>query len=180
MGRAYLAGPMTGISGFNFPAFRDACLWLRQRGWDVVSPHEIDHGETDHDRGSLPHGVYLRASLAALLTCNAVVAVRFKCGPFGRFVPPPGAVVYCDPPYAGTTAYSSTGQFDYREFYRTLQQWAQARSVYVSEYAVPEDVPVKVVWERERRNALKKDDNQRVTLERLFRILPDARMSPGY
>lgn len=104
--------------------------------------------------------------------------VKFSCGPFGRFVPPPGAVVYCDPPYAGTTAYSSTGTFDYRLFYDTLQRWARTRSVYVSEYAVPGDVPVKMIWERERRNALRRDDNRRVAVERLFRILPNATMSP--
>jgi DNA adenine methylase len=104
--------------------------------------------------------------------------VKFSCGPFGRFVPPPGAVIYCDPPYAGTTTYSSTGSFDYRMFYDTLTKWADTRSVYVSEYGIPEDVPSELIWEREKRNTLEKSDNQRVVVERLFRILPDARMSP--
>lgn len=104
--------------------------------------------------------------------------VRFACGPFGRFMPPDGAVVYCDPPYAGTTSYSSTGTFDYRLFYDTLRRWARTRPVYVSEYAVPDDVPVTIIWERERRNALRMDENRWVTTERLFRILPDVRMSP--
>lgn len=104
--------------------------------------------------------------------------VKFSCGPFGRFVPPPGAVVYCDPPYAGTTAYSSTGSFDYRAFYDTLVRWSETRSVYVSEYGIPEDVPSEVIWEREKRNVLEKGDNRRVAVERLFRILPGARMSP--
>jgi DNA adenine methylase len=99
--------------------------------------------------------------------------VRFSCGPFGRFVPPSGAVVYCDPPYAGTTTYSSTGSFDYRYFYDTLVKWSHDRFVYVSEYAIPEDVPTKVIWQREKRNVLEKGDNRRIAVERLFRILPD-------
>jgi len=98
--------------------------------------------------------------------------VRFRCSPFGVITPPTGSVVYCDPPYAGTTAYRSTGSLDYAVFYSTLRLWARDRSVYVSEYAVPDDVPVKVIWERDKRNILKKGDNHRVVLERLFRILP--------
>lgn len=126
-------------------------------------------------------GEVCRASFRSVTRQGRVFAthgVKFSCGPFGRFVPPPGAVVYCDPPYAGTTAYNSTGSFDYRTFYETLIKWAETRLVYVSEYGIPEDVPSKVIWEREKRNVLEKGDNRRVVVERLFRILPGARMSP--
>lgn len=98
--------------------------------------------------------------------------VRFAHGSYDLFTPPVGTVIYCDPPYAGTTAYASTGSFDYRKFYTKLREWAQDRCVYLSEYAVPDDVPVKIIWEREKRNVLEKGDNQRVAVERLFRVLP--------
>lgn len=40
--RAYVAGPMSGIPQFNIPAF-DAASWaLRQQGWEIVSPAELD------------------------------------------------------------------------------------------------------------------------------------------
>lgn len=38
--RAYVAGPMTGLPEFNFPAFHDAATRLRARGWEVENPAE--------------------------------------------------------------------------------------------------------------------------------------------
>jgi hypothetical protein len=38
MTRAYIAGPMTGLPEFNFPAFHAAAASLRARGFEVENP----------------------------------------------------------------------------------------------------------------------------------------------
>lgn len=48
----------------------------------------------------------------------------------------PGAIVYCDPPYKGTTGYKD--KFDSDEFYKTCERWArQGAVVFVSEFSAP-------------------------------------------
>ena len=38
MKRIYVAGPMSGLPAFNFPAFHEAAADLRACGFDVVNP----------------------------------------------------------------------------------------------------------------------------------------------
>jgi nucleoside 2-deoxyribosyltransferase len=40
--KVYLAGPMSGIKDFNFPAFGKAAQRLRNHGYNVFSPAEED------------------------------------------------------------------------------------------------------------------------------------------
>lgn len=49
MKRVYIAGPMSGLPQFNFPAFYAAAAALREQGYEVISPAELDDAE---DKGA--------------------------------------------------------------------------------------------------------------------------------
>ena len=56
---------------------------------------------------------------------------------------PKDMLIYCDPPYAGTTAYGAMGCFDHSRFWNVMREWSRDNTVVVSEYDAPSDfVPV--------------------------------------
>lgn len=54
--RYYLAGPMSNIPQFNFPLFYKVAAELRERGYDIVSPAELDDQEDKGAAMSSPDG----------------------------------------------------------------------------------------------------------------------------
>lgn len=53
---------------------------------------------------------------------------------------PKDALVYCDPPYAGTTQYGAFDGFDHDLFWQTMRNWVgRGNTVVVSEYLAPDD-----------------------------------------
>lgn len=63
----YVAGRMTGIEGYNYPAFFAASRTLSQLGWEVVNPAANFYGRVD-----LPWDVYLRQALRDVTSCSDV------------------------------------------------------------------------------------------------------------
>lgn len=75
----YLAGPMRGLPELNFPAFREAAADLRERGYQVVSPAEMDE-ELDGfdgkgDAEPLPFATYMARDLPVVCGVDAVVVL---------------------------------------------------------------------------------------------------------
>ncbi len=78
---------------------------------------------------------------------------------------PKDAIVYCDPPYAGTTDYKD--KFHHADFW----DWAEVmtkcgRKVFVSEYTAPEGW--KAIWEKEVNSSLTPDTGSKKATEKLF------------
>lgn len=72
--------------------------------------------------------------------------IDFRCGSYLELDIPPMSIIYCDPPYEGTTKYS-TSCINYKEFWQWCRDMASAgHTVFVSEYNAPYDF--QCVWEK--------------------------------
>jgi hypothetical protein len=64
----YISGPMTGYPEFNYPAFQNSAEKLREIGYTVISPHEIEVPEKTWE-------AFMRADIKALMECHKVVTL---------------------------------------------------------------------------------------------------------
>lgn len=62
----YLAGPMSGLPDFNYPAFIDTARKMRRAGFIVVNPAE--NGLPAHANW----GLHMRRDLHAMLDCQGI------------------------------------------------------------------------------------------------------------
>lgn len=66
MKRVYIAGPMTGLPGYNYAAFNAEAARLRQLGFAVENPAENPAPPCD------TWLAYMRLAIAQLVRCDAV------------------------------------------------------------------------------------------------------------
>lgn len=66
LNRVYVAGPMSGMPGHNFPAFNAAAAALRAQGWQVENP--ADHGVVD----GATWADYMHSDVCMLASCGTI------------------------------------------------------------------------------------------------------------
>ena len=80
-----------------------------------------------------------------------------------------GYVIYCDPPYRGTTKYK-TGEFPYEEFYKWCKDMSIHNTVLISEYSMPSDFDC--IWQKEVKCSIDSNktsgDKNNLRVEKLF------------
>lgn len=98
-----------------------------------------------------------------------VSGVTFSAHDFAAIRPSPNDVVYCDPPYQGTTGYGATGKFDWKRFWDWVADVScRGVIVFVSEYIAPPGFSV--AWETQTKTDIRdKDGLKSPRTERLFR-----------
>lgn len=114
---------------------------------------------------------YAAQSKRSLLRDMATLMdAEFVCGDYRAVRIPPGAVIYADPPYNGTTGYG--GAFDTTRFWAYMRLLADlGHPVFISEETGPDDIAV--VWEKPFTRTLDRNKaNQFRALEKLFYIPP--------
>ena len=94
--------------------------------------------------------------------------VIFEYRDYKNLTIPNKSIVYCDPPYEGTTKYKDG--FKHAEFWEWCRvKTKQGHKVFVSEYKAPEDF--KCVWEKETKSSLSangKSGGNKLSTEKLF------------
>ena len=80
-------------------------------------------------------------------------------------------LIYCDPPYQGTTGYK-TGAFDHDKFFEWCREQAKKNVVFVSEYNAPDDF--ECVWQGEIKTNFSSTRKKAThnAVEKLFKVNP--------
>lgn len=88
--------------------------------------------------------------------------VEFRCQSYEVMTPPPGTVVYADPPYAARgVEFKTSAGFDHDRFWEVMDAWTDLGAlVYVSEFHAPEHWEILVT------------STQRLTLSRNSPVTP--------
>ena len=69
--RLYIAGPMTGLPEFNYPAFHVAAEQLGVAGYDVLNPADIDKAHNS-DGAKQAWDWYMRHALRMVLDADGI------------------------------------------------------------------------------------------------------------
>lgn len=92
--------------------------------------------------------------------------IKFLCGDYrnNEYINLRNAVIYCDPPYQGTTKYA-TDLFDYDVFWDWCRKMSKENWLFVSEYNAPDDF--ECIWCKKVTTSLKVHEHEN-RVEKLF------------
>jgi len=94
--------------------------------------------------------------------------VIFLSGSYEKIEIPPKSIIYCDPPYAGTTKYKDN--FNHYNFWKWCRDMAfKQHKVFISEYTAPPDFTC--LWSQEVKSSLSangKSGGNKISTEKLF------------
>lgn len=97
---------------------------------------------------------------------NNMKDVTFECADY-KTLTFNNCLIYCDPPYRGTTKFTGTPDFNSDEFWNVMRIWSKNNDVYISEYEAPSDF--KCVLEISTKTDIRNGKNQLdKRIEKLF------------
>lgn len=104
------------------------------------------------------------------------LSVAFTCGSYDQWNPY-NMLIYCDPPYAGTTVYDGVSSFNTNKFWETMYQWSkQDNTIFVSEYTAPFNL-VKEVYRWNTKTTLVHKGEGLERVDKLFLIQPEKQVT---
>lgn len=155
--RAKETQPLDGLTGFIGFAMSFGGKWFGGYRRDVAGTKgSIDNMLTQTRR----------SKQNAVQQSQNIQGVDFLCCKFQDLRVPPKSLIYCDPPYEGTTKYKD--DFNHKEFWQWCRDKAnEGHTVFVSEYNAPEDF--ECVWQLEVSTTISKQEGKK-DVEKLFTL----------
>ncbi len=119
--------------------------------------------------GVTPRNHWKEAVKNAQKQCPKLQGIKFINGSYDEYSNFENCLVYCDPPYKGTTSYK-TGAFDHDKFWQWCRDMSKKNVVFVSEYEAPDDFIC--VWQGEVKTnfASQRDEATHKAVEKLFKF----------
>lgn len=116
------------------------------------------------DKG-FPRDYILEAYNNCMKQVPSLQGIEFRHGDYLDMAVPEKSIIYCDPPYLGTTKYKENVNHD--EFWGWCSDAvSQGHEVFVSEYEAPDGW--ECVWEKEVNSSLTKNTGSKRATEKLF------------
>jgi len=121
-----------------------------------------------NDNKGNPRNYCLESRTNILKQAPNLEGIQITCLDYRDLVIPEKSIIYCDPPYAQTTAYA-TGTFDTKYFWNWVRKQSEnGHTLFVSEYVAPPDF--KCVWEKHVNNTLVANTGAKTGVEKLFTL----------
>ena len=148
---------LNGITGFIGFAMSFGGKWFGGYRRDVAGTKGCIENMTTQTR---------RSRQNAIQQSKNIQGVDFISKSYSYLQIPENSIIYCDPPYEGTTKYKDG--FNHGNFWKWCREKAkEGHIIYVSEYNAPSDF--NCVWEKEISNSLSKDNAGKTAIEKLFK-----------
>lgn len=99
-----------------------------------------------------------------LIQSDHIKGVKLVISSYSDLGIPPQSIIYCDPPYAGTTKYKD--DFDHEKFWQWCREkHCEGHQVFISEYNAPDDF--ECIWQKEIQSGLNTNTTKK-GVEKLF------------
>lgn len=149
---------LTGLTGFIGFAMSFGGKWFGGYGRDVAGTEGCIENMRTQTR---------RRKQSALKQSKDLQGVIFKCCSYLDIKLKEPCIIYCDPPYQGTTKYKDDINHD------KFWQWCRdmktdGHTIFISEYNAPDDF--KCIWQKEITSSLTQDTGSKKGVEKLFTI----------
>ena len=116
-----------------------------------------------HAKAGTIRNYYDEAVRNVIKQVPAIQGVNFICSDYRNIKVPQGAVIYCDPPYKGTTGYQDS--IDYNHYWNWVRDISKNNYVLCSEYEAPDDF--ECIWSKDLTTTLDNASRSKST-EKLF------------